>query len=895
MPAIESILDQCSGAAPLGLFPNQQSMNLHLGGLDVFSRPDACLAAPRTELLTRWLARVEQRCMMRRGVGFPAVVDPWALSRAWEGAIESGPAYIHPSEAAVLAEYCVQADRMLRQWMTRVEPGEGGAAWRRFLDWRETVEQWLGESHRFVAADLPGRVAGRLADGAMDRGELPGQLRLTGFAELTRTETVLVEALRVAGVSVGFARASAVCGSPAVHAFDSWEEELAAAAHWAKARLDEGQRRIAVVVNGLQSQAADVEAVFANVLHPETVLGFGGLAEADFHLACAQSLDRHPLVRTALLLLELAAGGARRPQPFSLISACLLAPAWAGAEAERRARAELEMKLRKAGAYRYSLADVRRQAERCGKVPRLLAAVDALARPSNMTSAARQFCDWLGQWGWPGDMPADAVSRDSLRRLGGMLERLESLEFGNPGEALAFLRRACAREPCRGAGGALSAVQVLTPELAFGQTFDSAWIANLTAEAWPGQPWQNPLLPASVRAGIPRASEEGMQAYTAHVMQGLLACADSVQCSWHRWSGETPVLPSHLLAGFVTSPGRSRGDGALWRAVLPAAEGIGDAKTHPWMRSRYLAQGCPLPAASRQAGGAGVLEFQSACPLAAYLVFRLNAGCEPVPDPFASRAYIGSLVHRALQVLYQEQEPDRPATADDADLIGEAVRRALRESRARRRLPPQILAVEFQRMVALLREWLAFEQDNWGHAPISLELGRRFEFQGMEVSLRVDRVDESRDGARFLIDYKTGRVPSLSGWALPRPTDLQLPLYALLLQGESGSAVQGVGFAQVRRAGMKFSGACGDPAFRIGGVLLVGQDRGLPAGAFADWEDLLCHWSEALQGLAGEFKAGFCGHQVHNAAALAHAGLEPLLRTRQATRWLDEVERHAGA
>jgi len=384
-----------------------------------------------------------------------------------------------------------------------------------------------------------------------------------------------------------------------------------------------------------------------------------------------------------------------------------------------------------------------------------------------------------------------------------------------------------------------------------------------------------------------------MQAYTTHVMRGLLVCAQSVQCSWHRWSGDTPVLPSHLLARFHTSPGQGRGDGALWRSALPAAATIGDAQGHPWMRSRHVVQGRPLVTATRQAGGARVLEFQSACPLAAYLVFRLNARCEPAPDPFASRAYIGSLVHRALQAYYQES--DLLGSAATEDCAATAVRSAFRESRARRRLPPQILAVEFRRIVALLREWLEFEQANWPHAPISLELDRQFEFHGMEVSLRVDRVDASRDGGWFLIDYKTGRVPSLKGWTLPRPTEVQLPLYALLLRDEPGKAVQGVGFAQVRRAEMRLSGACGNPAFHTDGVRLVGQDRGVPAAAFADWQACLSHWSEALLGLADEFKAGHCSHQVHNEAALAHADLEPLLRTRQAARWLEEVDGHAGA
>jgi hypothetical protein len=44
-------------------------------------------------------------------------------------------------------------------------------------------------------------------------------------------------------------------------------------------------------------------------------------------------------------------------------------------------------------------------------------------------------------------------------------------------------------------------------------------------------------------------------------------------------------------------------------------------------------------------------------------------------------------------------------------------------------------------------------------------------------SLRLDRIDRLNDGSLLVIDYKTGDV-SPKSWDLPRPDDVQLPLYA---------------------------------------------------------------------------------------------------------------------
>src|SRR5712664_3798915 len=66
---------------------------------------------------------------------------------------------------------------------------------------------------------------------------------------------------------------------------------------------------------------------------------------------------------------------------------------------------------------------------------------------------------------------------------------------------------------------------------------------------------------------------------------------------------------------------------------------------------------------------------------------------------------------------------------------------------------------ERERMAGVLRKWLDIERQREPFEVEQLELGRQAaRHAGLEFSVRIDRVDRLADGARVLIDYKTGVV-----------------------------------------------------------------------------------------------------------------------------------------
>jgi ATP-dependent helicase/nuclease subunit B len=104
------------------------------------------------------------------------------------------------------------------------------------------------------------------------------------------------------------------------------------------------------------------------------------------------------------------------------------------------------------------------------------------------------------------------------------------------------------------------------------------------------------------------------------------------------------------------------------------------------------------------------------------------------------------------------------------------------------------VTMQRERLRRLLRPWLEHELARpWFAVKQREEKADNVQIGPLHLSLRVDRVDETR-GGELLIDYKTGRV-STSDWLSERPDAPQLPLYAVM---SDATRLGGVAFARLR-------------------------------------------------------------------------------------------------
>ena len=109
----------------------------------------------------------------------------------------------------------------------------------------------------------------------------------------------------------------------------------------------------------------------------------------------------------------------------------------------------------------------------------------------------------------------------------------------------------------------------------------------------------------------------------------------------------------------------------------------------------------------------------------------------------------------------------------------------------------RFLALERQRTIEVLTEWLALESTRKPFHVVGHQFQVEVSLGGLSLRGRLDRLDEI-DDAHVVIDYKTGGSITVSAWQVPRPRMPQLPFYALaMLQQKFNLA--GVSFAVVRK------------------------------------------------------------------------------------------------
>jgi hypothetical protein len=190
-----------------------------------------------------------------------------------------------------------------------------------------------------------------------------------------------------------------------------------------------------------------------------------------------------------------------------------------------------------------------------------------------------------------------------------------------------------------------------------------------------------------------------------------------------------------------------------------------------------------------------------------------------------------------------------------------------------RALPQLVLALEAGRLSSLAREWLErFERSRLPFAVLESELDLVLSLGGLDVRLRLDRVDRLADGGIAVIDYKTGRAVPAARWFDPRPQAPQLALYALAWRARFPSQpVRAAAYAQVKRGELKLLGLAADKTLGLG--VPPPSSVGL-----ADWGDVESHWQESLTLLAAEISRGHAAVAPRDAETCRRCGLHAFCR-----------------
>jgi ATP-dependent helicase/nuclease subunit B len=771
----------------------------------------------------------------------------------WEAVV--GDSELGLLSSAAAAALAADAWTLAHQWnvASRVRRYTSVADTRVFVSWADEYQRRVAAASATDVARLPDIVRDHVDSDAI---AAPQRLILAGFDETTVQQQRLFDALVARGARCDRFEPTQHDAKPLRAACRDARDENEKVADWATACLTaDPAARIGIVVPDLTSRRRSLVAALDAALVPDRLLA--PLSVRPYTVSLGDPLSDVALVAFSLRSIRLTLISVE----FEEASAVLRSPYFSGATHERDARelvdAQLRRRCQRSVDFELVFEAAQASARDCGvDAAQLLAGLRMLSqwrrqhatrsrRPSEWASAFAQMLQSISAFSAGGDRVLDSAEYQALARWQELLTEFATLHRTvgrlTAAAAVGQLER-IARETIFQPEGGTPPIQVLGVLEANALTFDHLWIMGLTADAWPPPSKPNPLLPIELQraAGMPGAGAAAELQRARRQLQRLLQSAPEVIVSHATIEADRKLAPSPLIASFEQ-----------WGAPRPAARLI-DAMAAVALTSSRDAVAPPWRPLMPVRGGAAVLQNQAACPFRAFAVHRLNARAIESPHDGFDYRERGQLVHDTLAAFWVSlPEPTRDALAATPEQRRSALLRAaaaaaqLRLQRRRGKLSAALTELESARLVRVIEQWLDYEiRTRPAFRVVAIEEARTMYVGPLTLAARLDRVDECPDGARIVIDYKTGGTKN-AGWLDERPDEPQLPLYLTA----SESAARAIALARVRTGDVAFNGYAAEPE------LLPGRSSQWKE-RYTSWGALVDHWSIMLERLAMQFAAG---------------------------------------
>jgi probable DNA repair protein len=801
-----------------------------------------------------WLSNLWRRMLLE------GRTDRLLLNRAqelqlWRSCLSADAQWSSLQSIDSLAEMAASAWRQLCAYRGQHRLSALGVSGdtRAFQRWAQTFVRRSKTDLYLSPSQLESAIAYALAASGLQAGIR--ELLLIGFDTITPAQNLLLDALRESGVSISQQPPAPIAPELHLATAEDLDEELVRAAHWLRRILEaDPEARIAVVHPDIASERAGIDRVFREVLAPERNDITADSDSSPYEFSLGQPLARQPMVAIALKLLRWTIA----PLPLEEISRLLLSPYFVSPAAERHRRAEFDaFGLRKTPLLRpeLDLSAFLRRADRnphLGGLQRQLHALERAAARLLSDRRQRPFADWadnmrelLQASSWASAAPDSSIEFQTRRKWESALDELATLDFEGTrptfSEALGHLEQ-IAQRTLFAPESREAPIQVMGPLEAAGSRFDTLYFLRASDLTWPARPAMNPLLGWRLQRdlGMPGSDAARDAEDARRVTARLAASARTVVFSYARETADAHQRPSRALAGLPLTP-LTEAQAPAPREVL-SLESVEDSASIPLKDSRVK-------------GGASVLQLQAACGFRAFAEKRLASAAPESREPGMDARERGSVVHSALEHLWNELGTQANLRALTPEQRTAALARAIDQSlsefqaAAASRWDAAYLDLQRLRLHRLLAPWLAVEL---ARPPFEVQL-REQKYEDAAIgplllSLRVDRVDRvfnhlGEELGEVVLDYKTGQAGP-SDWQGDRPDEPQLPLYAALRQPDT---VAGIAFASLR-AGREMGlrglaageGVLPDPA---------------PLG-FETLEDQIAEWRRILTSLASDFADG---------------------------------------
>jgi ATP-dependent helicase/nuclease subunit B len=761
------------------------------------------------------------------------------LSQVWDdwlynGRTENARRLLRPSEERVIWEDIVrsQANNLLLEVPATTDAALDAwnlrCAWNLPLDaseWTdsddsETFQVWALEFARRLSvngwlsgAELPAFIADRIDEGSMP---VPERVEIAGFLEPTPVQKRLFASLVRRGTEVEERKVPDSTHDAVRVGMIDGDREIRAAAEWARRILESdaeaaaSEFRIGIIVPDLARCRSRVERVFAEEFHPRGHLRPELDARRLFNISLGPPLSEYPVIEASFLIL----GTAPQEIPIEVAGRLLRSPFIQGADEELTSRALLDGVLRSSREPSVSLADILGLAEKDDvpyRCPRLAAQLRMWWEGRKNLESPQMPSDWapalsrlLQAIGWPGDGGLSSAQYQTMAAWNELLSEFAGLDsvagrVSLPAAVGMLHHLAVSRQFQPESDPA--PVQILGVFEASGLQFDRLWIMGMHDGAWPASTGPDPFLPFRLqrRYDLPRSSPDRELEFTEALTARLLASAPAVVVSYPQREDDSDLRVSPL---FSTLPDIGADELGL-RFPVRYVEQVLESSRLETLEDH---NGPPCGDAAL-GGGTSLFQLQATCPFKAFAELRLGAKALDQSGPGLSALDRGQLIHRVLDRIWKQLGSHEGLLSTGDDRLAAAVRMTVgaeihdlsRRRRALRRR--RFAAIEQARLEGVITGWLTLEKERKPFTVLEQEESRRVSVGGIDVRIRMDRVDLLEDGGLVILDYKTGEC-SPADWVGPRPDEPQLPIYAVT----ADSPVAGLFFGRLKTGKVGFRG-----------------------------------------------------------------------------------------
>jgi len=793
---------------------------------------------PRIQSCQDWLSTLLQ---LSTADSLPRLVDAHTSKILWERSVDR-----------YLSGALTQSRNLLRQ---------ARAAWQRLVEWQVSVAELSREarSRDELAFVKAARSYGdALADRhwidaeqvaatvikALPTGELPlaRNIVYAGFDRTTPIYEALFAALRDAGCKVVAATHGVPAAALSCAAYPNAEAEMRAAGAWARTTLSQNPAaRVAIVATDLETESTRFARLIREGIAPGWQSG-GQRFDRSVNVSYGRRLSDYPAIHVAMLCLRWTQTGLVSRDVSILLRSPFLGTG------STNGRAKLELRLRSLPDRKWTAAALADALAEHADSTDALAWLDDVRRIASLPTIASERdtpSHWAGRLdeilsglGWPGEAALNSAEFQLVNRWRNLLNEFAALDtllpemtFSDAIHHVAGLARDIVYQPDTGPG----LVSLLGSLEAAGMEFDYLWVAGIDASRWPasGQPLALVSRNLQRAHAMPDASPEDSLEYARRVLKRLVTSAPSVHLSWASVEEDTAQQPSPLLETLSAHPTTDYNDPYWYADTLLDRAGV------------HTIGDDPVPAVNgveRIAGGAYTVQRQTTEPFAAFAYGRLGLRDLRRFEEGLSPSLRGSLLHETLYQLLRQKPSQTDIVAwserDIAKRIDAAITAGFAESlRHADAILRRLFALERKRLRGVISQFLAIEKARPEFDIEHVEERIEFEFAGVQLTLRADRIDRLSDGTLLIIDYKTGRLKNLLGRD-GNPVDLQVVVYAAALEEEVGA----LALLNIGSRAILYKGAGGSVAWNN-----VVQ---------SDWQDMLRNWKQLVYSAMEQIAAG---------------------------------------